>query len=165
MWWFIAGYSSPIRNNNTVPGLITRRNSSRCTSSNQPFCGVLSAGKTFYEIVTMTSTVTVIVTPTPTTPPTPTVTPTPIPTNCPSLGTYTITLSGWYKNVQKTIMLFTHFRANYTSTHAELQYTSYFCANCSPSWFRNCSIHSPVVAILPTCRIGKQLFVCLLVGV
>ena len=35
VWWFIAGYPSPIKRNNTVPGLITRRTFSRCTSSNQ----------------------------------------------------------------------------------------------------------------------------------
>ena len=33
--WFIAGYPSPIKRNNTVPGLVTRRTFSRCTSSNQ----------------------------------------------------------------------------------------------------------------------------------
>ena len=33
--WFIAGSSRAIKQNNTVPGLVIRRNYSRCTSSNQ----------------------------------------------------------------------------------------------------------------------------------
>ena len=34
VWWFIAGYSSPMKRNNSVPGLVIKRTSSRCTSSN-----------------------------------------------------------------------------------------------------------------------------------
>ena len=35
VWWFIAGDQNPIKVNNSVPGLVIRRTTSRCTSSHQ----------------------------------------------------------------------------------------------------------------------------------
>ena len=47
--WFIAGYSSPMKRNNNVPGLVIRRTFSRCTSSNYMlffFILIITAGNT-----------------------------------------------------------------------------------------------------------------------
>ena len=53
-------------------------------------------------------------------------------------------------------------RANYMCTHAKLQYTSYFCESCSPSWFGNCSIYSLAVGtgLAHVCITGNSLGHC-----